>query len=110
MPPLIVFEVLFAARAPQQQPVCVWPADAAAESHIQAPRRLVDEIVHVGLMPAVVVAREQHAALVVNKHPARKVNRLNAGKIATHEYVAGCELNDSKNECDEAPPERTGLR
>src|ERR1700730_4430735 len=109
MPPLIVLEVMFAARAAQQQPVSVWPANTAAESHTQAPRRLVDEVVHVRLMPAVVVAREQHAALVVNKHPARKMNRLHTGKIATRKYVAGCELNDSEHESDEAAPERTRL-
>src|SRR6478672_6785990 len=97
MPPLKVLEAMFAARAAQQQPVSVRPANATAEGHIQAPGGLIDEIVHVGLMPTVVIAREQHPALVVNKHPAREMNRLHAGQIAARKYVAGRELNDSKN-------------
>src|SRR6266404_6000178 len=110
MPPLKVLEVMLAARSAQQQPVGVWPSDSAAEGHIQPPRGLVDEIVHVGLVPTVVIAREQHPALVVNKHPPRKMNRLHAGQIAARKYVAGGELNDGEYERDEGASERARLR
>src|SRR6267142_1966780 len=110
MPPLKVLEVMLTTRSAQQQPVGVRPANPAAEGHIQAPRGLVDEIVHVGLVPTVVIAREQHPALVVNKHPPRKMNRLHAGKIAARKYVAGGELNDGEHERDEGASEHTRLR
>src|ERR1700737_2760666 len=110
MPPLKVLEVVFAAGAAEQQPVSVRPANTTAEGDIQAPRNLVDEIIHVSLMPAVVVAREQHPALVVNEHPAGKMNRLHAGKVAARKYVAGRELNDCQDERNEGTSKRTRFR
>ena len=49
---------------------------AVAEQDVQAPADFVDEIVHVALVTAVVVAEEGDAALVVEEEPVREVDRL----------------------------------
>ena len=63
------------------------PADAVAEHEVQPPADLVDEVVHVALVAAVVVAREDDAGLVVEEDPAREVDRLHAREIAAREDV-----------------------
>src|SRR5580693_6045282 len=110
MPPLEVLEVVLAACAACNKVVGVGPADATAESDIQSPGGLVDEIVHVGLMAAVVIAREQHAALVINKDPPREMNGLHTRQIAASEYVTRGELDDRKDECDRGAAKCSGLR
>src|SRR6516164_3906014 len=59
VPPLVALEVRLLLRAAEQQPRRARPADAVAEHEVQAPADLVDEVVHVGLVAAVVVAREE---------------------------------------------------
>src|SRR5262249_23490177 len=104
---LEVLEVVLTARAPEQQPVGPWPADTTAESHIQSPRNLVDEVIHVGLMTPVIIAREQHAALVIDEHPAGEVNRADTGKVAACEEMPCGELNHGKDNCDQHTAEQT---
>jgi len=56
--------------------------DEVAEDDIEAPPDLVDEIVHIGLMAAVVVAGEEATPLAVEQDPAREVDRLDAREVA----------------------------
>src|ERR1700676_3631325 len=101
MSPLEVFEVVLASRASRKQVIGVRPADSTAESHVQSPGRLVDEIVHVSLVTAIVITREQHPALVIDKHPSCEVNGLHARQVAACEYVPGGELDHREHECDQ---------
>ena len=48
------------------------------KTSIQSKARLVDEIVHVALDAAVIVAEKHHPLFAVEKHPAREMNRANA--------------------------------
>jgi len=89
MTPLEMLELVFEPRAARQQPARARPADPVAERQVQAPGYLVDEVVHVGLVTAVVVAGENDPPLVVEKRPEREMNRLHAGEMTAREDVPG---------------------
>src|SRR5258708_30765081 len=58
-----VLESQLVLGAVLDQPVGARIAATVAEDDVQSPSDLVDEIVHIGLMAAVIVADEQHALL-----------------------------------------------
>ncbi len=86
------------------------PAHAVAEHHVQSERRLVDEVVHVRLMAAIVIAHEDDALLAVDGHPARKMNRLHPRQEAAREHMPAGELNRGQHHGHESAAERAGLR
>src|SRR6185295_5204028 len=87
--PLVVLELVFDARAARYQPARARPADAVAEGQVKAPGCLVDEVVHIGLVAAVVVAGEDDSALVVEKCPEGEMDCLHACQEPVREDVAG---------------------
>ena len=70
MAPQGIFELLFPLRALFDQPAGSRIADPVAEDQIQPPGHLVDEVIHVALQAAVVVAGKEEPAVVVQQHPA----------------------------------------
>ena len=94
------FVFLFVAAAIQHEPVGLRIADAVAEDGVQTKARLVDEIVHVALDRAVVVAEEDHPLPVIEKDPAGEMNRANAGQAAAGEDVAGARSSPSREDAD----------
>ena len=110
MPVKVVFEFLFARRAADQQPIRVGIADAVAEQQVQAPGNLVDEVVHVAVERAVVIAREEHLLAVVQKDPAGEVNRVYPPEIAPFVDVAGAVIDDPQQEDDGRKPEPSRLQ
>ena len=57
------------------QPIGPRIADAVAEDGVQAEARLIDEIIHIALDGAVVIAEKHHPLPAVEKHPAREMDR-----------------------------------
>src|ERR1700756_3033795 len=109
MPPLEVLELHLAPRAAGNEPVGTRPAEAVAEDDIQAPGNLVDEVIHVGLMTAVIVAGEHDAGLVVEEDPAREVDRLHSRQVAAGEDVAARELDGRQYYKEQSATEPTWL-
>ena len=69
-------------QPPRIEPARPRIADAVAEHDVEPEADLVDEVVHVALEAAVVVAQEHHALATVEKHPAREMDRAHAGQTA----------------------------
>src|SRR5262249_28745453 len=65
VPALELLEPELVAAPVAEQPPGPRPADAVAEGDVQAEADLVDEVVHVGLVAAVVAAHEDYALVVV---------------------------------------------
>ena len=84
-------------------------AVAVAEDDVQPPGDLVDEVVHVALEAAVVVAGEDHPALVVEEDPAREVDRLHAGQVAVVEDVPRHVVDREEHAGQRQAPEEAGL-
>ena len=109
MSPLIELELQLAARTAGDEPVGARPAQAIAEHQVQTPGDLVDEVIHVGLMSAVVIAREQDPGLAIEKHPAREVNRLHPRQIAAREDITAGELNGHEHQGQQPAAEPPGF-
>ena len=77
----VVLESGFIASAAKEQPARGGIALSVAEDCVQPPSHLVDEVVHVALQAAVVVACEDDSPAAVDECPARKVDCLHAGKV-----------------------------
>src|SRR5580765_7176604 len=76
-----VLELLLVLRPMKQQPVGPRVANAIAEHEVQAPTDLVDKVVHVAFQAAVIVACEENPSLVVQKYPAREMDRTHAREM-----------------------------
>src|ERR1700719_3402571 len=98
MASLVELERQLAARAAGDEPGGARPAEPIAEHDVQTPGDSVDEVIHVGLMSAVVIAGEHDPGLAIEEHPAREVNRLHARQIAAGEDMAAAELNGHEHE------------
>src|SRR6476661_190789 len=57
------------------EPVCSWITDSIAKGGIQPKACFVDEVIHVALDAAVVVAAKNHSLPASHKHPPREMNR-----------------------------------
>src|SRR6476646_2878204 len=57
------------------EPICSWITDSIAKGSVQPKACFVDEVVHVALDAAVVVAAKNHSLPASHKHPPREVNR-----------------------------------
>src|SRR5579883_1854887 len=97
MPPDKILELLLIFRAVEHQPVCRRISDAIAEDHIQPERNFVDEVVHIAVQAAVVVACEKEPLLVIEKYPVRKMNCRYAGQSAAIEDVPRCVVDKPEN-------------
>ena len=71
-------ELLLALGAVQEQEPGGRVADAIGEHEVQAERGLVDEVVHIAVEGAVVVAAEQHPPAMVDHHPSGEVDGAHA--------------------------------
>jgi hypothetical protein len=56
------------------EPIRSWVTDPIAKGSIQPKACFVDEVIHVALDAAVVVAAKNHSLPASNKHPPREVN------------------------------------
>ena len=89
----------------EDQPIRPWIAHSITEDEVQPPRDFVDEIVHVTFQTAVVVACEEEALFVVEKHPTRKMNRADSGEMPTVENMPGSVIQESNEESHRPAPE-----
>src|SRR5262249_43141246 len=70
---------------------------------------LVDEVVHVAVEAAVIVAAEEQPALVVEEDPAGEMDGADAGKPAAGIDLAGREIEDPEDGDEGAEPEAARL-
>jgi hypothetical protein len=56
------------------EPIRSWVTDPIAKGSIQPKACFIDEVIHVALDAAVVVAAKNHSLPASNKHPPCKVN------------------------------------
>src|SRR5207237_10309372 len=80
-------EVLLAPSALRNEPVGLRIGDVAGEREVEPEPRLVDEVVHVGLVAAVVIAAEEATPALIEKHPMGEMDGANAPEPAAREYV-----------------------
>src|SRR5262249_20846134 len=76
----VFLELALVPASIQDKPVGPGVSDTVAEDDVQPEADLVDEIVHVSLEAAVVVAHEYHALTVVQAHPAREMDGAHASQ------------------------------
>src|SRR5215813_1480832 len=88
MPAQNILVLLLPLGAIQDQPVGGGISHAVAEYQIQSPSNLINEVVHVALETAIVIAGEDHPFLVVDEDPARSMYGGDPGKIAPDIDVA----------------------
>src|SRR5829696_10152642 len=99
-------ELLLALGTVEQQEARLGVTDAVAEGGIEAEGDLVDEIVHVALEAAVVVAREDHPPVIVENDPMREVTRLDAGEARAREDVTRAEVDQAQYHFDGHAPQQ----
>ena len=71
---------------------------------------LVDEIVHVALDRAVVVAEEHHPFLAVEKDPAREVDRADASQMSAPGNMPRGPIHSDQNANDSQEPDEPRLQ
>src|SRR5690349_2739647 len=96
-----VLERLLVLGPALQQPVGPRISNAIAENQIESKRNFVDEVVHVGLEAAIVVAAEHQSTLIVDEHPPRKMYRANACQPAVIVDMSCGVVDDPKQEAQE---------
>src|SRR5437588_6814498 len=109
MPPQHILVRLFILGAIQHQPIRPGITYSVAEHQIESPSYLVDEIVHVAIQAAVIVAGENHALLVVHEHPASRMDGGNPRQMATNENVARGVLHQPQQVAHQPAAQQTGL-
>src|SRR5450432_1095902 len=92
-----VLILLFVAASIPNEPISCRITDAIAKNSIKTKAGLIDEIVHIALDRTVVIAKEDHPLLVVEKHPAREVNRAYASQAAAPHKMPRAVINSAKN-------------
>ena len=110
MPEQVIFELLLVRRAAGQQPVGAGVTDAVAEQQVQSPSHLVDEIVHIAVERAVVIAREEHLPAIVQKHPSCEVDRMYPTEMAAVVNMARAVIDDPQQEDHGREPEPAWLQ
>src|SRR5437868_7015982 len=78
--PLKLLELLLEPGSLRDQPVGGRIGYRAGERQVQSKAGLVDEVVHIGFMPAVIVAAEKAAAALLDEHPVREMNGADASE------------------------------
>src|SRR6185503_19240103 len=76
----VLLEFALVTASVQKEPVRPGVSDAVAEDDVEPEADFVDEVVHVALETAVIVAEKYDPLAVVEKHPAREMNRAHAGQ------------------------------
>src|SRR6478672_12368684 len=99
------FIFLFVLGSIKNQPVCCWIADAIAEYQIEPPPDFVDEVVHVAIETAVIVAGKDHPFLIVQKNPAGGMDSGNSCEMAAEVNVAGGVFDHCQQKCHGQAPE-----
>src|SRR4249920_880636 len=94
----ILLEFAFVVAAVENQPASPRVADAVAEDDVESEANPVDEVVHVALETAVVVAREQNSLRAVEKRPSREVDGTHARKPAARVNVPGGVIDRQQHE------------
>src|ERR1700756_2096268 len=69
-----VFELLLVLGAIEHKPITGGVTNAVAKNQIQAPSNLVNEVVHIAVKAAIVVACKEQALLLVDEYPSGEVN------------------------------------
>ena len=73
-----ILELLLVLCSLEEEPVRRRITNSVAENYVESEGDFVDEVVHVTFQTAVVVAAKHQPSLVVDKDPARKMNRRHA--------------------------------
>src|SRR5262249_15407845 len=94
----VALEGAFVLGAVQEPPARARVADAVAEKDRESPPHKVDEVAHVVLETAVVIAAEEHPSLSFNKGPASEMDRLHAGEILMAEQITRGEFSGPEND------------
>src|SRR5260370_26615758 len=105
----VSLECLLVPRPVEDQPTRTRIAYAVGENGVETPRDDVDEIAHVVLKAAVVVAGEQHAALAIDEGPPGEMYRLHPRQILLVEKIPNHEPGNPKQYDRDRPPEPTGF-
>src|SRR5262249_51786353 len=105
----ILFELSFVAAAVEEQPPGPRIPDAVAEDDVQAEADLVDEVVHVALEAAVVVAGEEDPSRAGDERPPREMNRAHASQTTARVDVSGTVVDRKQHEPRDPEPEEAGL-
>src|SRR5882762_11797531 len=98
VPAVGVLEPELVLGAVLDQPIAARIAEPTPEREIETPSDLVDEIIHIRLAAAVVVAGEQQAPVAVQKDPAGEVDRANARKESFVVDVARTVIDEPEND------------
>ena len=75
MASLELLEAALVGAATPEQPIGSGIADAIAGKNIEAETELIDEVIHVALIAAVIVAEKTQPLGTADQHPAREVDR-----------------------------------
>src|SRR3954468_21515236 len=78
MPPDEIFEFLLVFRPAQNEPIAPGISDSVTEDDIQSERHFIDKIVHITVETSVIVTCEKEPAFLIEKDPAREMNRAYA--------------------------------
>src|SRR5947209_2267182 len=81
-------ELLPEPGAPCDQPAGGRIGHEAREREVQSEAGLVNEVIHVGFVPAVIIAAEKAATALVDKHPMGEMDRTDASDGSAGANVA----------------------
>src|ERR1700739_1757786 len=104
-----VFELLLVLGTVKHQPVSGGIADTIAESQVQPPSDLVDEIIHVAVEAAIVVTGKDHSPFIVEEYPAREVNGGDTRQMPAHKEVARRVVHQPEQEDQRPSPKHSWL-
>src|SRR6516225_2394977 len=103
-----VLELLLVLGPTPEHPASWRVAGGVAESGVQAPPDLVDEVVVVGLDRTVVTAGERHPPPAVKRNPAGEVNGLDPRQVVVVVHVPDRVVDGEHHRAQRDKPEHAG--
>src|SRR5690242_10966666 len=97
-----ILKLLLVLRALEKQPVRRRITNPVTENHVQSKRDFVDEVVHVTFQAAIIITAKHEALLVIDKYPAREMNRRHAREMSARVDVS-CRVLDKPQQDHECP-------
>src|SRR5262249_13225540 len=109
VPAEIVFELELPLGAPKKEEARSRKADAVAKDQVQAERDFVDEVVHVAVEAAVVIAGEEQPSLIIEENPACEMDGADARQAAARVELPRAEIEQLEDHQQGPKAEAPGL-